>query len=244
MDLSIAHCRSASTRARWSDNVEKRVVLTEIPPEHKAFIESMDMFFLSTIDHQGRPTVSYKGVSNENKKTNGGFSESGAIAAKHARYSWGERWRNNALFATLAAAGRYPMRDRDKATSSDEDSERSQALDLHALPIDDLTGDDGAAAALGAYLDRDTPSDAAGGDDLGKLGDVVGNIRAVDVEAAVTRHAAQGGGVRHAQPELLVCSVTNVVWCVQLSVSLRTQPWRSEAVPIRELPFPEYYDGS
>ena len=36
-------------------------MLTEIPPEHKAFIESRDMFFLSTIDHQGRPTVSYKG---------------------------------------------------------------------------------------------------------------------------------------------------------------------------------------
>ena len=32
-------------------------------------------------------------------------------------------------------------------------------------------------------LDRDAPSDAAGGDDPGKLGDVVGNIRAVDVEA-------------------------------------------------------------
>jgi predicted pyridoxine 5'-phosphate oxidase superfamily flavin-nucleotide-binding protein len=46
---------------RLADNVEKRVVLTEIPPEHKAFIESRDMFFLSTIDHQGRPTVSYKG---------------------------------------------------------------------------------------------------------------------------------------------------------------------------------------
>jgi predicted pyridoxine 5'-phosphate oxidase superfamily flavin-nucleotide-binding protein len=44
-----------------ADNVEKRVVRTEIPPEHKAFIESRDMFFLSTIDHQGRPTVSYKG---------------------------------------------------------------------------------------------------------------------------------------------------------------------------------------
>jgi predicted pyridoxine 5'-phosphate oxidase superfamily flavin-nucleotide-binding protein len=41
--------------------VEARLVLTEIPPEHKAFIESRDMFFLSTIDHQGRPTVSYKG---------------------------------------------------------------------------------------------------------------------------------------------------------------------------------------
>src|SRR6478752_7784409 len=46
---------------RLSDNVETRVVLTEIPQEHKAFIESRDMFFLSTIDHQGRPTVSYKG---------------------------------------------------------------------------------------------------------------------------------------------------------------------------------------
>src|SRR5262245_55454008 len=39
---------------RLADNVEKRVVLTEIPPEHKTFIESRDMFFLSTIDHQGR----------------------------------------------------------------------------------------------------------------------------------------------------------------------------------------------
>ena len=46
---------------RLADSVEKRVVLTEIPPEHKTFIESRDMFFLSTIDHQGRPTASYKG---------------------------------------------------------------------------------------------------------------------------------------------------------------------------------------
>ena len=45
---------------RLADNTEARVVLTEIPPEHKAFIESRDMFFLSTIDHQGRPTVLYK----------------------------------------------------------------------------------------------------------------------------------------------------------------------------------------
>ncbi len=46
---------------RLADNVEARLVLPEIPPEHKAFIESRDMFFLSTIDHAGRPTVSYKG---------------------------------------------------------------------------------------------------------------------------------------------------------------------------------------
>src|SRR6516164_5587215 len=30
---------------RLADNVEARVVLTEIPPEHKAFIETRDMFF-------------------------------------------------------------------------------------------------------------------------------------------------------------------------------------------------------
>ena len=46
---------------RLADSVEARLVLTEIPSEHKAFIESRDMFFLSTIDHEGRPTVSYKG---------------------------------------------------------------------------------------------------------------------------------------------------------------------------------------
>ena len=31
---------------RLADNVERRLVFTEIPPEHKAFIESRDMFFL------------------------------------------------------------------------------------------------------------------------------------------------------------------------------------------------------
>jgi predicted pyridoxine 5'-phosphate oxidase superfamily flavin-nucleotide-binding protein len=46
---------------RLADNVEARLVLTKLLPEHKAFVESRDMFFLSTIDHQGRPTVSYKG---------------------------------------------------------------------------------------------------------------------------------------------------------------------------------------
>jgi predicted pyridoxine 5'-phosphate oxidase superfamily flavin-nucleotide-binding protein len=46
---------------RLADNVEQRVVFTEITPDHRAFIESRDMFWLATIDHQGRPTVSYKG---------------------------------------------------------------------------------------------------------------------------------------------------------------------------------------
>jgi hypothetical protein len=47
--------------------------------------------------------------------------------------------------------------------------ERSPALDLHPLPVDDLTGDDGSAAALCAELGRDTPSDAAWGDDPREL---------------------------------------------------------------------------
>lgn len=33
----------------------------ELAPDERAFIESRTMFFLSTVDHLGRPTVSYKG---------------------------------------------------------------------------------------------------------------------------------------------------------------------------------------
>lgn len=44
-----------------ADAVNNFIVVNEIPPEHQAFIESRDMFFLSTIDHRGFPTCSYKG---------------------------------------------------------------------------------------------------------------------------------------------------------------------------------------
>jgi uncharacterized protein len=46
---------------RLADGVEQRIVRTEITAEHQKFIESRDMFWLATIDHEGRPTVSYKG---------------------------------------------------------------------------------------------------------------------------------------------------------------------------------------
>ena len=46
---------------KLADRVEDAVVKTAIGKGDKAFIESRDMFFLSSIDHQGRPTVSYKG---------------------------------------------------------------------------------------------------------------------------------------------------------------------------------------
>ena len=46
---------------KLADTVEKVIVQPEITDEDKAFIESRDMFFLSTVDHLGRPSVSYKG---------------------------------------------------------------------------------------------------------------------------------------------------------------------------------------
>jgi predicted pyridoxine 5'-phosphate oxidase superfamily flavin-nucleotide-binding protein len=48
------------TRA-MADRIEMIAVKPEIDNDAKAFIESREMFFLSTIDHMGRPTVSYKG---------------------------------------------------------------------------------------------------------------------------------------------------------------------------------------
>lgn len=44
-----------------ADAVESFIVVNTIPPEHQGFIESRDMFFLSTVDHRGFPTCSYKG---------------------------------------------------------------------------------------------------------------------------------------------------------------------------------------
>ena len=46
---------------KMADRVEKVAMKTEVVGADKAFIEARDMFFLSSIDHQGRPTVSYKG---------------------------------------------------------------------------------------------------------------------------------------------------------------------------------------
>lgn len=46
---------------KMADRVEELIVLTEIPPEHAGFIETRDLFFLTTVDHRGYPTCSYKG---------------------------------------------------------------------------------------------------------------------------------------------------------------------------------------
>jgi len=51
---------SQGTRA-LADRIESRACKTEFGGEEKGFIESRDLFFLTTIDTRGRPTVSYKG---------------------------------------------------------------------------------------------------------------------------------------------------------------------------------------
>lgn len=44
-----------------ADLIEQNVAHAEITDAEKAFIQSRDMFFLSTVNHEGMPTVSYKG---------------------------------------------------------------------------------------------------------------------------------------------------------------------------------------
>jgi uncharacterized protein len=46
---------------RMADRIEEIAARAEIDDIAKGFIESRDMFFLATVDHEGRPTVSYKG---------------------------------------------------------------------------------------------------------------------------------------------------------------------------------------
>jgi hypothetical protein len=46
---------------RLADRLEERKVTDTIDAEDRAFIESVDMFFIATADEQGRPTCSYKG---------------------------------------------------------------------------------------------------------------------------------------------------------------------------------------
>jgi predicted pyridoxine 5'-phosphate oxidase superfamily flavin-nucleotide-binding protein len=59
-DIHRAMQMAFDTRA-LADRIEAIAVKPEIDNDAKAFIESREMFFLSTIDHMGRPTVSYKG---------------------------------------------------------------------------------------------------------------------------------------------------------------------------------------
>ncbi len=81
---------------RIADKIEALAIQPRLSDGDIAFIQSRDMFWLSTIDEQGRPTVSYKGgdpgfVKAVDDKTlvfplydgNGMFYSAGNIAATH-----------------------------------------------------------------------------------------------------------------------------------------------------------------
>jgi predicted pyridoxine 5'-phosphate oxidase superfamily flavin-nucleotide-binding protein len=46
---------------RLADRIEERIVHERIDEGDRAFIEARDMFFISTVDEEGRPQCSYKG---------------------------------------------------------------------------------------------------------------------------------------------------------------------------------------
>jgi uncharacterized protein len=46
---------------KMADLMERAILKTDLDAADQQFVSSRDMFFLSTLDHQGRPTVSYKG---------------------------------------------------------------------------------------------------------------------------------------------------------------------------------------
>jgi uncharacterized protein len=46
---------------RLADRIEERLVHDRINADDKAFIESLDMFFLASVDAKGQPSCSYKG---------------------------------------------------------------------------------------------------------------------------------------------------------------------------------------
>ncbi len=48
---------------KMANAVKSSIVVNELADEHKGFIQSRDFFFLTTIDHRGYPTCSYKGGS-------------------------------------------------------------------------------------------------------------------------------------------------------------------------------------
>src|SRR5579864_2621045 len=81
---------------RLADRIDELVVRPTLPDDSKAFIETRDMFFLTTIDHRGYPTCSYKGgtpgfvrvvepktIAFPSYNGNGMFLSMGNIAGNH-----------------------------------------------------------------------------------------------------------------------------------------------------------------
>src|SRR5438477_10550820 len=81
---------------RLADRVDEMVVRPHLSDDQKTFIESRDMFFLTSVDHRGFPTCSYKGgapgfvrtvdpktIAFPNYNGNGMFLSMGNISGNH-----------------------------------------------------------------------------------------------------------------------------------------------------------------
>jgi hypothetical protein len=81
---------------RLAERIESRLVADCLDDEDREFIERRDMFFLSTVDHRGYPTCSYKGgdpgfvrvldertIAFPNYDGNGMYLSMGNVAAQH-----------------------------------------------------------------------------------------------------------------------------------------------------------------
>jgi uncharacterized protein len=79
-----------------ADRIDQSIVSAELAGDHRAFIESRDMFFLTSVDHRGFPTCSYKGgppgfvrivdqktIAFPNYNGNGMFLSMGNISNNH-----------------------------------------------------------------------------------------------------------------------------------------------------------------
>jgi uncharacterized protein len=53
--------QSAFGTVKLAERLDQIIVATEMTDDHQGFIVTRDMFFLTTIDHRGFPTCSYKG---------------------------------------------------------------------------------------------------------------------------------------------------------------------------------------
>jgi len=61
MGLSFVLLKADFATTNLADALDSIIVLPEMAAAHQGFITSRDMFFLTTIDHRGFPTCSYKG---------------------------------------------------------------------------------------------------------------------------------------------------------------------------------------
>lgn len=55
------HLQDQHDTRKLADRLEQMIVEQQINPQHQGFIESRNFFFLTTIDHRGYPSCSYKG---------------------------------------------------------------------------------------------------------------------------------------------------------------------------------------